>query len=67
MSKSYKRSKDKRDGDRYVALPHVVIDSPSFRALGYAARVFLIDISRQHTGSNNGRLVACNRYLKPMG
>ena len=67
MSKSYKRSKDKRDGDRYVALPHVVIDSPSFRALGYAARALLIDISRQYTGSNNGRLVACTRYLKPLG
>ncbi|CAN5550482.1 hypothetical protein BH11PSE7_BH11PSE7_30270 [soil metagenome] len=67
MAKSYKRSKDKRDGDRYVALPHVVIDSPSFRALGFAARALLIDISRQYTGSNNGRLVACVSYLKPLG
>jgi len=47
MSKSYRRSKDKRDGDRYVALPHVVIDSPSFRALGYAARTLLLDIACQ--------------------
>jgi hypothetical protein len=67
MSKSYKRSKAKRDGDRYMALPHVVIDSPSYRALGYAARALLIDIARQYTGSNNGRLVACAKYLKPMG
>lgn len=67
MAKSYKRSKDKRDGDRYVALPHVVIDSPSYRALGYAARALLLDIARQYTGSNNGRLVACAKYLKPMG
>lgn len=27
----------------------------------------LIDIARQYTGSNNGRLVACTKYLKPMG
>ena len=67
VAKSYKRSKDKRDGDRYIALPHVVIDSPSFRALGFAARCLLIDISRQYTGSNNGRLVACTKYLRPMG
>ena len=67
MAKSYKGSKAKRDGDRYVALPHVVIDSPSFRALGYAARALLIDISRQYTGSNNGKLVACTKYLKPLG
>lgn len=67
MAKSYKRSKDKRDGDRYLALPHVVIDSPSYRELGYPARALLIDIARQYTGSNNGRLVACAKYLKPLG
>ena len=67
MAKSYKGSKDKRDGDRYLALPHVVIDSLSFRELGYPARSLLIDIARQYTGSNNGRLVACAKYLKPLG
>ncbi len=67
MAKPFKRSKDKRDGDRYVALPHVVIDSPSYRALGHPARSLLIDIARQYTGSNNGRLVACAKYLKPLG
>lgn len=67
MAKSYKQSKAKRDGDRYLALPHVVIDSPSYRALGYPARALLIDIARQYTGSNNGRLVACAKYLKPLG
>ncbi len=67
MAKSYKGSKGKRDGDRYVALPHVVIDSPSYRALGHPARALLIDIARQYTGSNNGRLVACAKYLKPLG
>jgi hypothetical protein len=67
MAKSYKGSKNKRDGDRYVALPHVVIDSPSYRALGHPARALLIDIARQYTGSNNGRLVACAKYLKPLG
>jgi len=67
MAKNYKLSRSKRDGDRHIALPHVVIDSPSYRALGYAARALLIDIARQYTGSNNGRLVACDKYLKPMG
>ena len=67
MAKAFKRSKEKRDGDRYIALPHVVTDSPSYRQLGYAARALLIDIARQYTGSNNGRLVACTKYLRPMG
>jgi hypothetical protein len=67
MAKSYKGSKSKRDGDRYIALPHVVIDSPSYRALGHPARALLIDIARQYTGNNNGRLVACAKYLRPLG
>jgi len=48
-------------------LPHVVIDSPSYRELGHPARALLIDIARQYTGSNNGRLVACAKYLRPLG
>ena len=67
MSKAFKQSKQKRDGDRHIALPHVVIDSPSYRALGYAARALLIDIARQYTGTNNGKLVACDNALKPQG
>ncbi len=67
MAKSYKRSKDKRDGDRYMALPHVVIDSPVYRNLSHPARSLLIDIARQYTGTNNGKLVACAKYLRPLG
>ena len=66
-AKNYKHSKEKRDGGQYVALPHVVIDSPSYRALGHPARSLLVDIARQYTGSNNGRLVACAKYLRPLG
>jgi hypothetical protein len=67
MAKSYKASKAKRDGDRYVAVPHVVLDSPSYRALSHTARSLLLDIARQYTGTNNGRLVACAKYLRPLG
>ncbi len=67
MAKSFKGNKSKRDGGGFVALPFVVIDSPSYQALGFAARALLIDIARQHTGSNNGRLVACAKYLAPKG
>ena len=48
-------------------MPHVVIDSPSYQALGFAARALLIDIARQYTGSNNGRLVACAKAMRPRG
>lgn len=67
MAKSFKGSKDKRDGDRYMALPYVVIDSPVYRNLSHPARSLLIDIARQYTGTNNGKLVACAKYLRPLG
>ena len=65
--KSFRGSGEWRDGGRFVALPHVVIDSPSHRALNHAARSLLVDIARQYTGRNNGKLVACNKALKPLG
>lgn len=67
MAKSFKSNKEKRDGDRFVVLPHIVVDSPSYRDLSHTARSLLVDIARQYTGSNNGRLVACTKYLRPMG
>ena len=67
MAKSFKANKTKRDGARFLALPHVVIDSPSYQSLGFAARALLIDIARQYTGTNNGRLVACAKAMRPRG
>jgi len=58
---------DKRDRGTFLALPHVVLDSPSYRALGHTARSLLIDIARQYNGHNNGKLVACAKYLRPLG
>ncbi len=56
-----------RDGSLFVALPHVVLDSPGYRGLGFAARALLTDIARQHNRRNNGALVACSKYLRPLG
>lgn len=62
-----------RDGRRFLALPHVVLESPGYRQAGHVARSLLIDIAQQYTKDsrtgqyNNGRLVACDKYLKPMG
>jgi hypothetical protein len=67
MAKNFKGNKSKRDGAGFVALPFVVIDSPSYQALGFAARALLIDIARQHNGANNGRLVACAKAMRPRG
>lgn len=56
-----------RDGTQHIALPHVVLQSRSYRSLGYAARALLTDIAMQHKGHNNGKLVASAKYLKPLG
>lgn len=66
-AKKFKGNGDKRDGRQFVALPHVVLESPGYRLATYPARALLIDIAMQYTGHNNGKLVACAKYLKAKG
>ena len=63
----WKAQKDKRDGQGFLALPTVVLESPGYRAASHVARALLVDIAMQHNGRNNGRLVACTKYLQPLG
>lgn len=56
----------KLDVGRFTVLPHSVIHSVEYRTLGFSARALLIDIAAQYTGKNNGKLVACDSYLKPL-
>lgn len=56
-----------RDGSQFVALPFCVIDSAAFRHASHPARALLIDLARQFSGKNNGRLVATSKALKPLG
>jgi hypothetical protein len=65
--KGNKGSGSKRDSGKFVALPNHIIKCAGFRKIGYASRSLLIDISLQFTGNNNGRLVACSKYLTPLG
>lgn len=65
--KQRKSKAGKLDVGRFTALPHTVIHSQQFRQLGYAARALLFDIAAQYNASNNGKLVCCMKYLKPLG
>jgi hypothetical protein len=67
MTKRWKQSRNKRDGIRFLTLPMVVIDSPAYRAASHVARSLLIDTAKQYTGTNNGKLVCCRKYLRPLG
>ena len=62
-----RHKKADRDGVRFLALPHAVLDARAFLTLSAPAVRLLLDIARQHTGTNNGRLVACMRYLTTRG
>jgi hypothetical protein len=63
----FKNNRDKCDGKTFVRLPTVVLESPGYRLAGHPARSLLIDIAMQYAGHNNGKLVACAKYLAPMG
>ena len=63
----FKNNRDKRDGKQFVLLPRVVLESPGYRQAGHAARSMLIDIAMQYSGHNNGKLVACAKYVEPIG
>lgn len=63
----FKGNRGKRDGKQFVLLPRVVIESPGYRQAGHTARSLLIDVALQYTGFNNGKLVACAKYVAPIG
>jgi len=63
-----KRSKGQgRDGTRFVALPNILLDSAAYLTLSFSSRALLIDLARQYTGTNNGRLTVCDKVLRPRG
>lgn len=70
MGASYEKQKRSKAGKldigKFTALPHNVIHSKEFRALGYSARSLLFDLAAQYHGNNNGKLVCCEKYLKPL-
>jgi len=56
-----------RDEGPFLALPFSVLESAGWRQAGHVARSLLIDVMRQYNRKNNGRLVACDKYLRPLG
>ncbi len=51
----------------FVAIPWVVLDSPSFADLSHPARSLLLELARQFMGDNNGRLLASAAHLSKRG
>jgi hypothetical protein len=61
------RTKADRDGTGFIALPHVVVDSPAWAKLTWPARGLLIELARQYRPGRNGQLLATTKVLGPRG
>lgn len=56
-----------RDAGGFVALPWVVLDSPSYFRLSMHARALLLEVARQFTRDNNGWLLLSRAYMAGRG
>lgn len=59
--------KDRRNKERFLGIPHWVMYHPAFRAASHRARALLLDVALQYNGRNNGKLVVCDKAMKPLG
>ena len=67
MGQARKRKSQAGITPRYAGLPHVVLDSPSFRNLSATATRVLLVLLYQYNGINNGDLSAPLTYAKRWG
>ena len=51
----------------FAGIPHVVLDSISFRSLPFRAKALLLDITYQYRGENNGDLTVAFGFMKRRG
>lgn len=56
-----------RDPGGFAAIPWSVLDSPAYMALSHPAKALLMEIARQYRGSDNGRLLVTNNYMRSRG
>jgi hypothetical protein len=61
------RVDESREPGRYIALPTAVIDSPAYQNLSHTAKALLIEVARQRSGGDNGRLLLSQQYLATRG
>ena len=61
------KERKNKGSERFVGLPHWVMHHPAFREASHRARALLLDVALQYNGSNNGKMVVCDKALKPLG
>ncbi len=60
---SGRKTNSGRDAGRFVAIPLSVLDCPGYARLSMHARALLLEVARQFTGNNNGRLLLSRDYM----
>jgi hypothetical protein len=50
-------------GGGFVAIPHVVADSPAWRGSSLLMRALMLEIVRAHNGYNNGQIARSQRQI----
>lgn len=56
-----------REGGRFIALPHAVMESPAYLRLSHHARALLLEFAFQYRGDDNGRLLCSGNQLAARG
>lgn len=59
--------KGRREGSRFVGLPHSMLNSPDYIGLTTKSKTLLVDLTFQYNGRNNGDLTAALAILKKRG
>jgi hypothetical protein len=68
MGRERSKFKDNtKDMGRFIQLPVVVLECQNYISLGYPAKALLVELARQFTGMNNGRLLLSMKFLKKYG
>lgn len=56
-----------REGGRFIALPHAVLEADAFIRLSHPARALLLEFALQFRGDDNGRLLCSRKHLAKRG
>lgn len=65
--KQQSRTRPESPPGAYAALPVCVIDSPEYLGASSSAKALLVELLRQHSGSNNGQLQLAFTWLAGRG
>lgn len=65
--KSWKESREKRDGGAFLTIPLSVLNSRAYIDVSPHAKALLLDLFTQYRGNNNGDLSAAWKLMRPRG